>query len=75
MTRSFTCAQQYACSPVILPAKTDPAKSFGDDVEALRNAMMTVTMEKNHIVIVQHFKGGQVGQSAVRNLTISKEDH
>lgn len=68
-------AQEYKCVCVALPTATgNPSASFGDDVAAVRNAIVAETTQGRDVVVVQHSYGGQVGNSAIKGLALKKQD-
>ncbi|QSZ34271.1 hypothetical protein DSL72_005861 [Monilinia vaccinii-corymbosi] len=67
--------QDYKCIPVELPSTTgNPATGFGDDIEAVRDVILSETKQGRDVMIVVHSYGGAVGQSAVKGLTRRKPD-
>lgn len=67
--------QQYRCIRVDLPSTlSNPAVTFGDDVEAVRSSIIVETTRGNDVVVVVHSYGGQVGNSAIRDLTNHKQN-
>ncbi|KAM3068140.1 hypothetical protein ACMFMG_011190 [Clarireedia jacksonii] len=63
-------AEKFKCIPVGLPTTTgDTLASFGDDVKAVRKAIIGETSQGRDVVVVVHSYGGAVGQSAIRDLT------
>lgn len=68
-------AQQYRCVRVALPSTlSDPSATFGDDVNAVRDAIVAETTRGCDVVVVEHSYGGQVGNSAVRGLARKTQD-
>lgn len=56
-----------SCVAVTLPSTTgDPAATFKDDVDAVRQAISTETKQGNDVVIIAHSYGGMVGNSAIK---------
>ena len=66
--------QQYKCVRVALPTTDgDNTKTFKDDVDAARNAVVAETAQDHDVVIVAHSYGGVVGSSVMKGLTRIKE--
>lgn len=51
-----------------------PSASFGDDVEAVHNAIAAETTQGHDVVVVQHSYGGQGGNSSIKGLARKKQD-
>jgi pimeloyl-ACP methyl ester carboxylesterase len=52
---SLLQAQQYRCVRVALPStKSDPSATFGDDVQAVRDAIVAETTQRHDDVVVVH---------------------
>lgn len=68
-------AQGYKCIAVTLPTTiSDPSKSFKDDFQAARDAIISETSQKRDVVVVMHSYGGAVGVSAIKGLTLQKQE-
>jgi pimeloyl-ACP methyl ester carboxylesterase len=68
-------AQGYKCISVTLPTTiSDPTKSFKDDFQAVRDAIVSETSQKHDVVVVMHSYGGAVGVSAIKGLTAPKQE-
>lgn len=60
---------QYKSVPVALPSTlSNPNATFLEDLEAVRNAIITETTRGNNVVVVVHSYGGMVGSSAMKGL-------
>jgi len=67
--------QHYKCIPVALPSTAgNPSTTFGEDIDAVRDAIIGEAKQGHDVVVVAHSYGGAVGQSAVKGLTRSKPD-
>jgi pimeloyl-ACP methyl ester carboxylesterase len=67
--------QQYKCVAVDLPSNaSNPSATFLDDITAVRKLIMAETAQGHDVNVVEHSYGGQVGNSAVKGLTRSKDD-
>jgi hypothetical protein len=54
--------------------KSDPSATFGDDVQAVRDATVAETTQQHDVVVVVHSYGGQVGNSEIKGLTPLGQD-
>jgi pimeloyl-ACP methyl ester carboxylesterase len=67
-------AKDYKCIPVILPSTlSNPSTTFFDDIEAVRDAILSETRQGRNVVVVVHSYGGAVGCSAVKGTSSSSE--
>lgn len=58
------------CVAVSLPSTTDnPAATFKDDIDAVRDAISNETDNGRNVVVVAHSYGGMVGNSAIKGFT------
>jgi len=69
----FLKAQGYTCIGVDLPScSPNPSATFYDDVQAVRKAILLVTNDDNHnVVLVAWSYGGQVANSAIKGLSFT----
>lgn len=66
---------QYKCVPVALPSTAGNASAtLGEDVEAVRAAVVAETTRGHDVVLVVHSYGCAVGQSAIKGLARPKQD-
>lgn len=67
---SLLAEQQYKCIPLdLLSTSGNPDVGFGDDVTAVRDAILFETNQGRNVIVVVHSYGGAVGQSAVKGFT------
>jgi len=72
---SLLKAQDFRCVPVALPSTAGDANAnFKDDVDAVRDSILTETTNRRDVVVVVHSYGGMVGSSAIKSLTKPKQD-
>lgn len=65
----FLEGKQFKCIAVALPSTAgDASATFGEDVNAVREAILAETTQGNEVVLVLHSYGGVVGQSAIKGL-------
>ncbi|KAJ5827346.1 hypothetical protein N7447_004109 [Penicillium robsamsonii] len=58
------------CISITLPSTTgNPAATFKDDLDAVREAILTETINGRNVVVIAHSYGGMVGNSAIKGLT------
>lgn len=68
-------AKEFKCVRVALPtASSNPSATFLDDLTAVRNAIIAETSQGHNVVVVAHSYGGAVGASAIKGLTLPKQD-
>lgn len=68
-------AQQHNAIPITLPSTTgDPSAGLGEDVQAVRSAILTETTQGRDVVVVVHSYGGLVGESAIKGLTTRHDE-
>jgi len=68
-------AKQFKCVSVALPSTAgNIATTFGEDVEAVRDAILEETKQGHDVVVVVHSYGGAVGQSAIKGFSRPKQD-
>ncbi|KAE8440901.1 hypothetical protein EG329_006322 [Mollisiaceae sp. DMI_Dod_QoI] len=66
---------EYKCISVPLPSTfSDPSATFYADMKAVRDAIEGETTQGRDVVVVVHSYGGLVGVSAIKGLTVTKEE-
>ncbi|WQF84693.1 Putative alpha/beta hydrolase-1 [Colletotrichum destructivum] len=67
ITRILQEKHGLRCISVTLPSTTgDPAATFGDDVDAARQALSRETAQGRNVVVIAHSYGGMVGNSVIK---------
>ena len=67
--------QQYNSIRVTLPSvSSDRSKTFLDDVNAVRAAIVSETTQGHDVVVIAHSYGGLPGASAIKGLARTKDD-
>ncbi|TIC94256.1 hypothetical protein CH35J_009184 [Colletotrichum higginsianum] len=67
ITRILQEKHGLRCISVTLPSTTgDPAATFGDDVDAARQALSRETAKGRNVVVIAHSYGGMVGNSVIK---------
>jgi len=68
-------AKHYTCICVTLPSTlSEPNTTFFDDIKAVRDPIIAETTAGRNVVVIVHSYGGAVGCSAVKGLTLPKQD-
>jgi len=63
-------AQDFRSVPISLPScSSNSSPTFGDDIQAVRKAIIAETEAGRDVVLVVWSYGGQVGNSAIKGLT------
>lgn len=62
-------AKNLKCVAVALPSTAgNPNTTFGEDIKAVRDAIIVETALGNDVLLILHSYGGAVGQSAVKGV-------